>query len=71
MRRKRGTLRPIAREFSNIQQDLASCNRRLKNRIDAINTLASIAFAADIQWQSPTFEDHHPGISFESDVLFK
>jgi len=70
MRAKRGTLRPIAREFLLIQQDMASCNRRLKNRIQAINQLASIAYAFDTQWISPSFEDNHPGISFESDLLF-
>ena len=71
MRAKRGTLRPITREFLAIQQDIASCNRRLKNRIQAIDQLAAMAGALNNQWNVPTFDEYHPGINFESDLLFK
>jgi hypothetical protein len=70
MKAKRGTLRPITREFYTIQQDLASCNRRLKNRIQAIDQLAVMASALNNQWICPTFNDYHPGITFESDIIF-
>lgn len=70
MKAKIGTLLPIAREFFSIQQDMDSCNRRLKNRIQAINTLASMTYALTNQWEVPLFDDYHPGINFESDLNF-
>lgn len=71
MKAKRGTLRSITREFLAIQQDMASCNRCLKNRIQAIDQLAAMASALNNQWNVPTFDDYHPGITFESDKLFE